>query len=472
MKLEAYLIQMNLYLVLFYTFYWFILKNETFFNLNRIYILSSVLFSVIIPLVKASWINGLFITEHIQHTWINVNFLAKKSYTTPVKLGWMLGDYVTLIYGFGVIVFSFRLIYKFILLNQLLRNKQEEKAFSFFSIVSISENLPFIKSVEKHELTHVKQFHSIDIILFELLAVLNWFNPIIYAYKKSIKEIHEFIADDFVLQAHIDKKQYAMLLLSHRFGVNPQTLTSNFFNPSVLKRRIEMINKNRSKKIATLKYGLSIPCFLLALVLSSAKIKESEILDKISTRVHSEKKIGEILERPFESNSKTSTNVKVANGLKFYKNKSVASDTKIIGIDGKVLIGSKLFRNTAETTLNTILTNSPTSKKVLKDYVKSVRTPRVVRLKQTNLKSNINQTYTENVSGTKGQMPLLLIGSIMYEIEQISSNTITAKEKIGGKVIVIKTDRVASIDVLKGELAVQKFGEDGKNGVIEFTLEP
>ncbi len=112
--------------------------------------------------------------------------------------------------------------------------------------------------------------------------IINWFNPVVYMYRFAIKYIHEFIADREVLEAGADKTDYALLLLSQTFDTSTHGLTSNFYNNSLLKERIIMLQKNRSKRIALVKYGLSVPLFILMLILSSASISNSKTVAAIN----------------------------------------------------------------------------------------------------------------------------------------------------------------------------------------------
>jgi TonB family protein len=292
-----YLIQINLYLAVFYAFYQLFLKDETFFNLNRAYLLSASFFSMMIPLARAEWVKSLFITEKVQTGWANVNVMVMQGFATPLAKdnSWAFGDYLTLIYLIGFAFLMIRLVYKLLKVKQLFKSENyTSEAFSFFGMIKINPTLPNQKEIEKHELTHAKQLHSADVIFFEILAIINWFNPICYLYKKSIKHIHEFLADEEAVKWS-DKKEYAILLFSNSFGVNPNQLTNNFFNQSLLKRRIKMLDKQKSRKVAILKYGLSAPLFLLAMILSSAKISENKTISKIVHAVEPQKTIAEII---------------------------------------------------------------------------------------------------------------------------------------------------------------------------------
>lgn len=297
MNWVSYLLQINLYLVLFYAFYSVFLKSETFFNWNRVYLIGATFFSILIPLFQTEWVKSFFIVKQVQNNWLNANVLIMDGFATPISdnEGLVLGDYLLIVYVLGLMVLSLKLCYQLFKMKLIFKDDKTVDAFSFFRKVKISETLKQHQEIEKHELTHVKQFHSADVLFFEVVAIINWFNPICYLYKKAIKETHEFIADAEAVKITQDKKAYALLLLSKSFGLAPHQLTNNFFNHSLIKTRIKMLQKPKSKKIAIVKYGLSLPLFLLAMVLSSAKISESKALKELTDKVEPKKQFTEIL---------------------------------------------------------------------------------------------------------------------------------------------------------------------------------
>jgi len=133
--------------------------------------------------------------------------------------------------------------------------------------------------------------HTLDILFLEILGIMTWFNPIIYFYKKSIKNIHEFLADESAAAFQGDKASYAMLLLSQSFGTAPSTLTHSFYKESLVKKRIYMLHKERSKKTAILKYAIFIPLFSLFIIFSSATIKKNKELKNVSSQFPLEKQL-------------------------------------------------------------------------------------------------------------------------------------------------------------------------------------
>jgi TonB family protein len=118
-------------------------------------------------------------------------------------------------------------------------------------------------------------------LLIEAVMIINWFNPVVYLYRNAIKHIHEFIADRDALKAGASKAEYAMLLLSQTFDAPVHGLLNPFFNQSLLKQRIVMLQKSQSGYAALMKYGFSAPLFALMLILSSATISNSKVVEDI-----------------------------------------------------------------------------------------------------------------------------------------------------------------------------------------------
>ncbi|MEJ6980918.1 energy transducer TonB [Pedobacter sp. P351] len=277
MNWPSYLIQVNIYLVLFYAFYAVVLKNETFFKWNRIFLLSSGVFSFLIPLMQSEWVKNLFVSkeiEQITRATLSPVALKEVQLTAAVNPDLSMGEWVSFVYLLGVIIFFSRFLWQ--LSKAFGSFRQGSQAQSFFKKIKVSEDLPSRDSILKHEGVHASQFHSADVIFFELIAILNWFNPVVYAYKKSVKYIHEFIADE-IASGHMGNSDYALLLVSTVFGIQKEQLTNNFYNQSFLKKRIIMLHKTKSRTTALLKYGLTAPLFAAMLVFSSATIVQENV---------------------------------------------------------------------------------------------------------------------------------------------------------------------------------------------------
>jgi beta-lactamase regulating signal transducer with metallopeptidase domain len=275
----SYLLQVNLYLVLFYVFYVLLLRNETFFRMNRVYLVAGAVLSFLIPVIHSQWIQSLFITEQVRQGTETFNAMIFK----PVIAGHSQGSTITVIqiltaiYFTGVLIFLIRFFWQLYRVKQAFSATIPGQAFSFFNKVSVDPLLPASHTIMHHEEAHAHQWHSADVLFFELAACINWFNPIIYIYKRAIRNIHEFIADEIASGEEENKTEYVMLLLSNIFGIESTQLGSGFYKQSLLKRRIFMLSKSKSKKIAILKYGLSAPLFALMLIFSAARIEKKEV---------------------------------------------------------------------------------------------------------------------------------------------------------------------------------------------------
>ncbi len=277
-----YLLLVNFYLVLFFVFYALLLSKETFFQLNRIYLVAASLLSFFIPLIQSSWIQGLFITQQVQSTIYSQQVILYR--LKPADHFITLGNVLAIIYVTVTLFLLVRLLWQLITLKKAIEKPHPSAAYSFFKKISLGNNLSNPTIIAEHENVHVKQWHSVDVMIIEMVMIINWFNPVVYLYRFSIKYIHEFIADRQVLQAGTDKADYALLLLSQTFDTSSSNLVSNFYSSSLLRQRILMLQKDRSKRTALVKYGLSAPLFMLMLILSSATVNNSKAVKVINNK--------------------------------------------------------------------------------------------------------------------------------------------------------------------------------------------
>lgn len=285
MSWSHYLLQVNIYLVVFYAFYRLLLAKETYFILNRIYLICSGIFSLAIPFMRVDWFSEQEISKQIYVQVEQLNHFIIQTGTEAVeqKLNW--GNVIVMIYLLGVAFFLIRFALQLLAVKKMLKGIKSGLAFSFWNKKVVAQNLPEVATVNHHEDIHIKQLHTFDVIFFELLGIITWFNPIIYLYKETVKNIHEFLADEAAAKFQGDKEAYSMLLLNQAFGVNVNTLTNGFFKKSMIKKRIFMLYKERSRKTAVVKYGIFVPLFVAALLLSSATIRKNEQILAVAAQV-------------------------------------------------------------------------------------------------------------------------------------------------------------------------------------------
>jgi len=286
MSWAHYLLQVNIYLVTFYCFFKLLLDKETYFHLNRIYLIASGILSLTIPFMRFEWLSRQPVSKQV---YIGVDqfssFMANAQVISVKAETFTWGNFMVTLYVCGLLFCLSRFIYRLILLQSTFRQAKKGMAFSFFHKKVISADVPEPATIHVHEEIHIRQNHSLDILFFECLAIFTWFNPVIYAYKHAVKNIHEFLADEAAANFQGDKEAYSLLLLSRAFGASPSDLTNGFFTRSLIKKRIFMLHKKRSKKTAILKYGLFVPLFALTLILSSATVRKNDRLMEVAAQL-------------------------------------------------------------------------------------------------------------------------------------------------------------------------------------------
>lgn len=504
MNWANYLIQINLYLMLFYGFYLLFLRNETFFTLNRMYLLGSAFFSALIPLIQTEWVKSFFITEKAETGWQNINVMMM-GFASPIKedTRWTLGDFITVIYLAGVLILLTRLCWNLAKVRKMFHSENHPEAFSFFRKIRVNEDLPQKAQIEKHEQTHAQQLHSADVLFFEILSIINWFNPVVYLYQNAIRQIHEFIADEKAIAETENKKEYALLLFSKSFGINPNTLTNNFFNQSLLKRRIQMLQKPKSRKMAILKYGLSVPLFLLAMILSSATISKSKVVKVLEKKVEPKHEISSFLNSastkktnekntintyqdlktvstklvkdevnkdtiPSKKDSIVFTNVEVLpafpGGIQEFSkflssNLKYPSEAKKAGIEGRVFLNFIVEKDGSLSDIKVVrgIGGGCDEEAVRVLSLSPKWNPGVQNGR------NVRVSYTIPIFFQLGHSSPSTIGDAMVVIDGV---IYSGSEKNLDKIV--PAAKIEAVNVLKGEAAIKKYGNKGKNGVIEI----
>ena len=304
-----YLLLVNIYLLLFYGFYTVLLRRETFFQLNRLYLVTASWLSFLIPLIQSDWVKDLFITRQVQYTLYSSPVMVYQF--TPVQNTHItIGQVWLAVYLTGIVFLVIRFILQLISLKKVMDKPQSKTPFSFFRKIRLGSDLTGRDVIAAHEHVHAQQWHSADILLIEAVMIINWFNPVVYFYRFAIKHIHEFIADQQAVKAGTNKADYALLLLSQTFDTPAHRLVNPFFNHSLLKQRIMMLQKNRSGRTALVKYGLSAPLFILMLILSSATVNNNKTIRLINTKTE------ESFLTPVTGVSKTAADQVAPTGLK------------------------------------------------------------------------------------------------------------------------------------------------------------
>lgn len=263
-----YLIWANIYLAVFYGFYWFFLRKETFFQLNRGYLLSSALLSFILPLLD---LKGYFFSLKAEQFFYTLNFEAQVNQVVVPSVdagsNWMDSfsgiSILTFIYAVGCLFSFIKLLYQGATIKRRLKYSYSRQAYSLFNFIRVDPDLFGYSTIVEHEKIHAKQFHSVDILFIELIKIVCWFNPLVYLLHRSIKLNHEYIADEISASSENDRTEYAQILLSQTFSTPIHSITNNFFNESFIKKRIIMLFKNKSKKLVLGRFFLLAPILVM-----------------------------------------------------------------------------------------------------------------------------------------------------------------------------------------------------------------
>lgn len=289
----AYALECIAFQLLFLTGYELFLKKETFYQGNRVYLIATFAISFVVPFLKIEAFRtvlpdgGFRAAAYVQR-------LDEVSVTAAARAG-LFADlpWAVLVLVSGIAVAFLIFIIKLHRINRLKRNGWKQHfsdytkivvgnstmAFSFFRNIFIGDRIrqDLHGQIIAHEKVHIRQCHSLDLMFFELMRIFNWFNPLVYVYQSRISELHEFIADSRI-PGESRKLQYELLLCSV-FDTHDISFINQFFQSSLIKKRIVMLKKSPSPGIRKFKYLLLIPAVALMLCYNSCKEESIEFSD-------------------------------------------------------------------------------------------------------------------------------------------------------------------------------------------------
>ncbi|GAB5527974.1 MAG: hypothetical protein Roseis2KO_58460 [Roseivirga sp.] len=273
-----YLIEVSICLVAFYVCYRISLSRLKLLNLNRAYLLATLLLSLAIPLLDISlYQTDLSIAPEISDyitgsASVSADTGVTNRRASPVLLTWLVGAGVT------AILFMTRMIRLIGLIRKYPKQKtgrlwyvsvpDEQPTSSFFQYVFVPASVDMkseeTQAILKHEEKHTRDWHSLDLILTELSGILLWFNPVIYLYRKSLKIQHEYIADEAVVHSY-DKNSYSDLLVRYSLKQSGFSLTHSFSEHPV-ERRLKMIDNINPTTMKKLRLLWSLPLIFILML--------------------------------------------------------------------------------------------------------------------------------------------------------------------------------------------------------------
>lgn len=278
-----YLLQVNVGLILFYALYKLVCTRDTFFRSRRFILIVSLVLPFILPFIDVrEWLESrdrMIMLTHFDYSAVLPEIVVGSEAAETGNRVFVLSEWIGYLYLAGVVVLLVRLaIQAFSLYRLIVRMPEKEingvrvkclndpsGPFSFFRWIfmnpaAVKEDE--ISEILTHEMAHVKQHHSVDVLLAEIVSICCWMNPFAWLLKREVRLNLEFLADRKVMEAGFATKSYQYHLLglayNHKYGL------SNNFNFSHLKQRIIMMNKKKSNAAGHIKYALFVlPAFAL-----------------------------------------------------------------------------------------------------------------------------------------------------------------------------------------------------------------
>jgi TonB family protein len=280
------MIKMAIYLAGFFLVYRVFLSRDTLYSRNRVYILFSLIASFILPLITVQMTRQLNLPVFgrvLSEIFVS-GTTSNTSSGIPDISAFSVYKWIFIIYIAGTLFFALKLVFDFLELFFLItRQKTGENriirfhglntaGFSVFGHIFVNNRLTPGETEEiiKHEQNHLNHHHSFDIVLLEIVKVFQWFNPVIHLFSRSLRAVHEFQADEGCLSMGTSVNSYQKLLMNQVFKSKIFTITNSFSNPSLIKKRMIMMTKKRSRTLANLKLLMVLPVIAAVMLFISS----------------------------------------------------------------------------------------------------------------------------------------------------------------------------------------------------------
>ncbi|GAA4016395.1 hypothetical protein GCM10022408_32310 [Hymenobacter fastidiosus] len=441
--LLLYLLKANVALVLFWAVYWLGLRRLTFYTLNRGFLLLAIGFAALSPLVPLeSLLSPVAPLTGVVYQ-LTPDWTALARPAAPAGFDWAY--WLAVAYWTGVLAFLLRLAGQFGALYQLHRSSGPAylggqrfrrvagavNPFSFWQTIYLNpEQHPAaeLPAIVEHEQVHVRQWHTLDVLLAQVQQAFYWFNPGAWLLRRAILENLEFITDRAVLQAGLlDSKayQYSLVKLS---ALVPGSALANHFTFLILKNRIMMMNKPQSSPLHLAKYALVLPLAALTMAFTGS--------------------------RPAAPVAPATPAGMLADDPLYFLDGQPVSKAVVDKLDPKTIESMNMLKGESARAFG-----SPATSEVIILTTKKNKDSAAV--KAFNEKYNI--TYRMPTAAERKQQLDKLAGKLVF----MDGQEITTEQ-----LQQIPPDQIEVMNVYKGEEAVKKFGEKARNGAIELKMKP
>lgn len=439
-----YLLKSAVWLTGFAAIYFLFLRNERFFVLNRIFLIAGIVASLVFPFF--TWHYTVVFPASMPTA--EVSDLQIRAVTTTVE-PFTTKDALLYIYLIGALYLIFKIakqtysVWQVIRKSEtlhfntvkLIRTNRYPHSFSFFSFVFVNPSTDETETNEivNHEQEHIRQRHWIDLLLFEILCTVQWFNPVIWLFGRFIRQNHEFLADEYALRRSPNPAIYRAALLNQMFG-GPVISLANSFNYSINKKRFNMMRQITYSPFRKLKLLMVLP--LIAGVFYAFATPEYKLVQA-----------EELSANPTQSEKTVKGKVTDENGRPL-KNASVIISGTTIGTvtDDN---GNFMLKMTNDSPI-VISYVGLSTQKVNPDFEKEM----TITMEPSIIK--IENTGEDGSKSMESFNPSLIF--------------IDGKESSKAEMDQINPATIENVSILKEKSAIDKYGEKGKNGVILITL--
>ena len=312
----VYILKSSVCLAVFYLFYRLLLSKETFHRFNRFALLGILLLSCIVPFMEVT----VKEPTEVHQQFLTFEELLLTVGMSPVEEAgniMLVSDFtwremLLLVYLSGIVFFLIRTVWSLFRMLHLIRDsrivsrengitiiahRKNIAPFSWMKFVLISETDLLENGTEilVHEVAHIRKRHSIDLLVADICIFFQWFNPASWLLKQELQNIHEYEADECVINQGIDAKKYQLLLIKKAVGTRLYSM-ANSFNHSSLKKRITMMLKEKSSPWARLDEISAVKVNDLTAIVKAEEVKSAEILSEDGIKVK-----GRVLDEEYSS---------------------------------------------------------------------------------------------------------------------------------------------------------------------------
>ncbi len=509
----VYILKSAACLAVFYLFYKLLMSRDTFHRFNRFALLGLLVLSSLLPLVEAS-VNS---PAAVQETMLTLEQLllmadiqpegeSMAAATPSATVLWLRA--ALLVYLTGIVFFIARNLCSLARLGRLIRQGKREALDSYLPdrkeknvrlVVHDHDIAPFSwmhwiviarKDLEEngreiliHELAHIRNRHSWDLLLADLCIFVQWFNPAAWLLKQELQNIHEYEADETVLREGVNARNYQMLLIKKAVGTRLYSM-ANSFNHSSLKKRITMMLKEKSNPWARAKYLYILPLAALA-VTAFARPKVSAVADEISAvkviapAVHDsiQPNVQPAVAAPSSALDQMPEFPGGMEALNTYLRNNIRypQEAQKAGIQGRVIIQFIVSKDGSITDAEVVESVDPQldaeGLRLIKNMPRwkpGMRKGQAIRVKQTlpirfaftktsDKPENSNSIFLKNVSYNSSLKDVILL----VNEQEVSPEIFRA----------IDPQRIQSVTVLKDQASLAKYTTDkSKTGIIQVKL--